>query len=203
METANLPVLASGSLVDGGTGEVLVGEVVGEGFDPSRWDDNVELCRQKAQEIRDNQLVIGAIAENVVRRWGRGGDAVSIMRKFANKVGIAVSTLYEYRRVHKAFPDGGPAELDYTGLRTAVRAGTKNGEHLEAAQEAAEQGLTSRSMERRRVEREQDADEHHGAAEDVTGKTRVCPACGGSGKCSSCGTADSCTACSGSGEVPA
>ena len=172
----NLPALRGVDVVDTETGEVLVGHVVEEGFDPEDWDDNVNLAQQTNEKIKEGRLLLGAIVENVVQRWGQHGNIGQVMDEFAKKSGIAKSTLYEYRRVHKAFPEGGPAELDYSHLRQSIKAGTKEGEHVEAAAEAAEQGLTTRSMARRQSDREQ-----NGKAEKVQ-ETKVCSACGGTGE---------------------
>lgn len=170
--------------VDTATGEVLEqiheGEIVPEGFNPKSWDDHVEYGRQKVQQIKENQLAVGYLAHSVAERWGSKS-----LQKFASSIGCALSTVYEYRRVYRAFPDGGPAELDYSHLRTATKAGTANGEHIEAANMAAIEGLTTRSLERRiqeKVELDDGEKQGWGKAEDSTGKTRVCPACGGAGE---------------------
>lgn len=167
--------------MDPDTGEVVMGNVVGEAFDPAKWDDNVAIAQQSVQDIKEKKLILAVVTENVIQRWGKHGDIKHIMETFANKSGIAVSTLYEYRRVYRAFPDGGPAELDHTKLRNALKHGTTDNAHVKAAEEAATKGLTARSMERRRVDAEQKPTPEHNGPEKVE-VLMPCPTCNGSGE---------------------
>lgn len=166
------------------TGEVVVeGEIVGElpnlpeGFNPAKWDDNVNLCQQTVEEVKDRRLLIGGIVQNVMARWG-----TLALKQFSKETGVGIPTLYEYRRVFMAFPDGGPAELEYSHLRTALKAQSKEDPeaHVKFAEETAKNGWGTRGQLRELHAREKQ--DGPAKAEDVTGQTKVCPACGGAGE---------------------
>lgn len=178
-EPATLERVGDG-IANAETGEIVEwGGSVGD-FDPSKWDDNVNLFTQTLQELEERQFILGAIAHNVMARWGTRGRRRQVLEAFAKDVGYAVSTIYEYARVFEAFPeaDERPAELSYSHMREA----TLHDDPMEAAIEAAASGMSTRAMMRERKTREQSSQPSETTGQPARAEERKrCPHCKGEG----------------------